>query len=161
MLELARAQGEAKLEEFATFCGEVTRFLAFKGFSAPAGATWDLVLKQPGQLPNLARGHSLWAGVNLGDEPTSIVFLNLTPEDILPAHDSPIMTLGDWTAFFQKHDPDYPLVQVRIEPGEGYLLPTSGLPLDGSTVDAREPTMSLMLYADQHNHTFRNRSRGR
>ena len=155
MLDQAREKGEARLEGFDAFVQEVTRFLGFKSLTVPAGATCVVVLKGPGEQPNLGSSASLWAGINLGDEAISIVYVNLTSEmmrsQLVDVPDVPSRTPGEWAEVFLGRYPDYPPVRLRIEPGEGYLLPSGGLLLDSFSEDVTGPAVSLVIQRNQLN----------
>ena len=70
-------------------------------------------------MPELSCGRPLWGVINLGDEPTSLVFENV---------------------------PGFALrVRLLMEPGEGCRFPTGGFLVDGYTVDKVEPDVLLLL----------------
>jgi hypothetical protein len=139
MVEQAQETGAPQLDGFAAFVAEVANFLAFKDIAAPEGAAFDLLVSKPGQqtVPfgltcNLgeARCSGLWGGINLGDEPTALLFINLL--------------VGDIQAELARH-PDYPPIRLRLEPGEGFRLPAGGLLVAGCTLDKEEPDVLLLV----------------
>jgi hypothetical protein len=138
---------------FDAFALEVERFMAFKELPLPEGASLDLLVSQPGQrsVHDQAGSSELWGGINLGDEATSVVFINLpacvlmsevergSPNFVQPA------AFDELAERFQKLYPDYSLVRLRIEPGEGYRLPAGGLLVYGCTLDKRELDILLRV----------------
>jgi hypothetical protein len=44
---------------------------------------------------------------------------------------------------FMKKFPDYPVVRLRIDPGEAYILPTDNLIHDASTEEKQFPDITL------------------
>jgi hypothetical protein len=175
---LERAAGASgSLPGFDEFVARVAEFLAFKNLPVPEGASCDAVVTRPGQrsvrcdaqtgqplgmcsslhprtpwpVPQGARGPRLWGGINLGDEATSLVLLNLpcrqmeaelrrrTPEQ------PPAATVGELTEQFLRACPEYPPVRLVLEPGEGYHLTASGLIVDGYAEDKQEPDMLLLV----------------
>jgi len=174
MLEQAHETEEKRQAGFAAFAAEVARFLAFKDLPVPDGAAFELVVSKPGQRsshwngqpPGLAfnldgatpvpvrdeaRRPRLWGGINLGDEVTSLLFLNLPAQGLLaelerrhPGQSLP-GTLGELAERFLTLCPDYPPVRLGIEPGEGFRLPLGGLLIDGCTLDMQEPDVLLLV----------------
>jgi hypothetical protein len=123
LLEQAERTGAERLDGFDTFVADVADFLAFKDLPVPAGAVFELLVNAPGlcSIPQVGRQPGLWGGINLGDEAASLLLNNLTP--------------------------DYPLVRLRIQPGEGFRLPAGGLLVDWSTLDKQEPDVLLLIRA--------------
>ena len=71
----------------------------------------------------------LWGVVNLGDEDTGVVLVNLPLADAgggtrpaVPGRPAPA-TVGELVARFLRAFPDYPPVRLRLGPGEGCRLP--------------------------------------
>jgi hypothetical protein len=163
LLEQLHQTGQVHREGFEDFVGEVARFLAFKDLALPQGAALDLLASQPGQdcsgwygsalWPGGAAGRSArpWGGINLGEEPTSLLFLNLRGNDFAalvgqdPTGPTASGTLGEGVQAFLKRCPDYPLVRLRMEPGEGFRLPAGGLLVGGCTLEQQEPALVLMI----------------
>jgi hypothetical protein len=125
--------GSMPADGFNAFARDVGQFLSFKEMPLPEAASVDLLVSQPGQSAVLdkANGTPLWGGINLGDEATSLVFINLLARDRRAEGDN---------------DTLYPLVRLRIEPGEGYRLPANGLLFDICTVDKHDPDVLLRIY---------------
>jgi hypothetical protein len=178
ILEQAQETGKTRLEGFDAFVAAVAGFLAFKDIAVPEDAAFDLLvskagqrsIQRPGQPPGLgftftavtpvpvpaeARRSGLWGGINLGDEPTSLLFINLPPPTLLaelgPRHPelSPPGTLGELAEQFLTLWPDYPPVRLRIEPGEGFRFPAGGLLVDGCTLDKDEPDLLLLVRSQE------------
>jgi hypothetical protein len=80
-----------------------------------------LLASKPGQRsgPALSDGRPLWGVINLGDEPTSLVFDHMLGQELR--------------------------MRLLLEPGEGCRLPTSGLRVAGYTLDKREPDVLLLV----------------
>jgi hypothetical protein len=178
LLDRARSAGASHLEGFDAFASEVASLLAFKDLPVPDGARFFLVASQPGQRsirwnagarpeglafdvspqvpwPPSHEGQSarLWGGINLGDEATSLVLVNLAAQQM---HDllargfpdlAPAATHGELAERFLTHLPDYPPVRLRIDPGEGYRLPVGGVLVDACTLDMEEPAVLLLIGA--------------
>jgi hypothetical protein len=177
LLDRTRLAGTTHLEGFDVFVNEVASLLAFKELPVPDGASFDLVASQPGQrsirwnaggarpeglafdvsprtpwpLCPEGRPARLWGGINLGDEATSVVLVNLAGrqmQDML-ARDfpdlAPAATHGELAERFLTHLPDYPSVRLRIEPGEGYRLPAGGVLVDTCTLDMEGPAVLLLI----------------
>jgi hypothetical protein len=177
LLDRTRLTGTMHLEGFDVFVREVASLLTFKELPVPDGATFDLVASQPGQRsihwnaggtrpeglafdvspqapwPPCAEGRPgrLWGGVNLGDEVTSLVLVNLAAQQM---HDqlavafpdlAPAATHGELAERFLARLPDYPPVRLRIEPGEGYRLPAGGVLVDACTLDMEAPAVLLLI----------------
>jgi hypothetical protein len=177
LLDRARLAGTTQLEGFDGFVGEAASLLAYKELPVPDGASFDLVASQPGQRSlrysaggarpeGLAfdvsprtpwppgpegRPARLWGGINLGDEATSVVLVNLAAQQM---HDllalgwvdlAPAATHGELAERFLTHLPDYPPVRLRIEPGEGYRLPAGGVLVDVCTLDMEGPAVLLLI----------------
>jgi hypothetical protein len=123
LLACAEEKGAVSGEGFDALVGQLARFLTFKELPAPPGAVFDLVLSRPGQTSVLDPG-PLWGLINLGDDPASVVFVNVPGRD-LPAE-------------------DYPPVRLRLEAGEGVRLPRGGL-LSGSAGSAGDQSDVLLL----------------
>jgi hypothetical protein len=51
---------------------------------------------------------------------------------------------------FMKACPDYPVVQLRIEPGEAYIFPTDNLIHDASTNGKQFPDITLTFLGCFH-----------
>jgi hypothetical protein len=173
LLEQAEKTGHAHLEGFDAFVTEVARFLAFKDVPIPEGAAFDLLVSKPGlrSLPlggetrglacNLAEATALpvtdettcprlWGGINLGDEPTALLFINLVVRDLLAGvttHQQPFSpgTVGTLAERFLAVHPDYPVVRLEIAPGEGFRFPNTGLLVDACTLDKHEPDVLLLV----------------
>jgi hypothetical protein len=165
LLEIAaEALGTGPLPGFDAFVSQVVELLAFKGLPVPDGARCEAVVggaTQPfvsaGLRCNLApwapcpadedRWPRLWGGINLGDEETSVVLINLpcaglrrlAPEQPAPA------SVGELVERFLRYCPDYPPVRLVLGPGEGYRLPRGGLVLDGYRAGKQEPDVLLLI----------------
>jgi hypothetical protein len=157
---------------------QVVDFLAFKSLPVPEGARCDVVVSNPGQpfvtwgpeanhpiglRCNLAaeapwpevdglRWPGLWGAINLGDEETSIVMINLACRQLdAELHrrfpDQPSSAaVGKLVGQFLRFCSDYPPVRLLLGPGEGYRLPRGGLILDGCLKNKQEPDVLLMIY---------------
>jgi hypothetical protein len=158
--DLAARQGDPAgidAEGFRAFLRDVVDFCRFKGLPLPPTCAFDLVVTAPGRafdLPPEERATRPLGAVNLGDEPTSLVFLNLPAarlQDRLrtaPGAPGVCPRLGELTRRFLTSSPTYPLVRVLLRPGDGYWLPAGGAVADGYTLDKQEPDV-LLLIAEQ------------
>ena len=125
LLEQANEMGTMLPNGFDAFAASVARFLEFKELSLPEGASLELLVSKPGQraVPELSAGRPLWGTINLGDEPTSLVFENVPGQELR--------------------------VRLLMESGEGCRFPTGGFRVDGYTLDKVEPDVLLLLrYAE-------------
>jgi hypothetical protein len=169
--------GDGRLAGFESFAGQVGEFLAFKGLPFPEGARCDVVVSEPGlrsicwgpegdrpaglrcNLAAAARwpgaeehpSPRLWGAVNLGDEETSVVMVNLPCRQLdvelhrrSPDRPSPA-TVGELVGQFFRACPGCPTVRLILRPGEGYRLPRGGLILDGYPGDKQEPDVLLLI----------------
>jgi hypothetical protein len=156
--ELAARQVEtlsAGLDGIEAFARAVADFAQFKGVPLPPQCAFEVTLTPPAGRPSSTdmgaieappRGPVLQfprapgvspasapviARVNLGDERTSLIFLNLRPSRIAEmlegrdrSEESAIpVEEGDPLCSFLEHFPAYPLVRLFLEPGEGIWLP--------------------------------------
>jgi hypothetical protein len=89
------------------------------------------------------------AAINLGDEASHIVLLNLPPAGMAGLVDEagagPAPPLADLTPRFFEARSTYPLVRIRLDPGEGLWFPTSGVVCDGWTREKRELDVVLTI----------------
>jgi hypothetical protein len=96
----------------------------------------------------------LWGVVNLGDEDTALVVLNLPPAALAAelARRCPVnpatVVVGELVGRFLRAFPDYPPIRVRLGPGEGCRLPADGLILDGDPSGKQEPDVLLLISED-------------
>lgn len=121
--------------EFDRYLLEVCDFLAFKNLlprpglraevvALPAGHPSLCVDPQTNQPAGLGWTSDLWGMVHLGDGPAEIHFLN-HPVDL-------------------DADPSYPVVSLRLEPGEAIRLPATSLLLD-APAGPENPALWLLL----------------
>jgi hypothetical protein len=147
--------GTGPLPGFEAFVSQVADFLAFKDLPLPDGAHCDVVLSDPRQRfvswspPEGAP--RLWGGINLGDEDTSLVLVNLSygqmraelhrrcPDQPAPA------TAGELARRFLTSCSDYPPVRLILAPGEGFRLPPGGLIVGEDREGKQEPDVMLLI----------------
>jgi hypothetical protein len=143
---------------FEQIAGEVIEFLQFKRLPLPAASTLEVVVNAPGQpstRPNLGglTAEPTWpgmiGGINLGDQESSLILLNLG-EAHLRSSDSGISRADRFhdrvRAFLTTHD-GYPLLRVRLLPCEGYWLPAGTVAFDGDTRGQTEIDVQLIIKA--------------
>lgn len=158
--QAAEVLGDCRLPGFETFVSQVGEFLAFKGLPFPEGARCDVVVSNPGQRfvhwgpwpwAEEHRWPRLWGGINLGDEETSVVLINLPCQQLdaelrrrFPDQPSPA-TVGELARWFLRSCSDYPPVRLILGPGQGCRLPQGGLILDGYLESKSEPDVLLLI----------------
>jgi hypothetical protein len=92
-------------------------------------------------------------GINLGDEPTSIVFVNLSPRRMAERLLADGLDRGfdeaeaEVARSFLGRFSDYPLVRLTINPAEGFWLPNDGIVFDGYTLDQTGMAVLLVFQA--------------
>lgn len=131
-------------DAYPAYAREVLDYLRTMALAVPADAACEAMITAPGQRTtrgglefsvDVRRGGGIIGGVNLGDEPTFLVFVNLPPAAMkakCPSQDR-------WLAkTFLTECPEYPLVRLRLDPGDGYWLPPAGVVLDHSTEGQKE-----------------------
>ena len=91
-------------------------------------------------------------GVNLGDERTTLLFLNLHRSRMAELlngkrHGSQAVgvTAGDLVDLFLAHFPDYPLVRLVLDPGEGVWLPDANVIYDDDCSGKQDLDVWLIL----------------
>jgi hypothetical protein len=101
--------------------------------------------------------------LNLGDEPRYLLFINLSLDQIEAMLDEARVTytespgeppLSAFRAAFMSTFDDYPVLKLRIDPGQGYLAPTENVIHDGCT----EGRATFDIFYMAHGH-FRPQSR--
>jgi hypothetical protein len=93
--------------------------------------------------------------INLGEEPTSVVFINQPARGLLAelgraGAGPPPRTLGELAEQFLALRPDYPPVRLRVEPGEGLRFPAGGLLVAGCTLGQHEADTALLVRHGGH-----------
>jgi len=131
------ADSEAGRAAFQQYAGAVLEYLHFKRLPLPPACTLEVVLHAPGQAstrPNLGglsapqAGVGILGGINLGDEESALIFLNRLPAQSLLTPESA-----------------YPLIKIRLRPGEGFWLPRSPIVIDGDTRGREEVDVQLVI----------------
>jgi hypothetical protein len=150
---------------YERFASELLGFLRFKALPLPALCEVRVTVSRPGQtgtrldpttgdLSGLAPSPSLpgaeVAVINLGDEATHVVFLNLPPAAMGQmvcgrAGSSPTLPLVDLVPWFFEARAAYPIVRIRLEPGEGLWFPAGDVVHDGWTCEKRELDVVLTI----------------
>ncbi len=177
MLDAAAGSG-GPIPGFDAFAGRVREFLDFKGLAPSGPVQMEVVATAAGERsirrdPDTGRPAGLgptvapWAAyppgadvavrrlhavVNLGDEPTGVVLINLSlaglAAELHPGSKPPPGTpVGELVGRFLRGCPEYPPVRVRLGPGEGVGLPPAGLVLDGDPTGKQEPDLLLLISA--------------
>jgi hypothetical protein len=88
--------------------------------------------------------------VNLGPVPRHFLFVNLTLAQMrLSLKDeifgSDLGAVGEISKRFLINNPHYPVVRIRIDPGDAYVAPTENILHDGSTFDCERAPFHLNL----------------
>jgi hypothetical protein len=178
--ELAAKQVEtlpAGLEGLEPFARAVADFAQFKGVPLPPQCAFEVTLTPPvdaatstntstitaggrGALLRLSRAADADAAssreiarVNLGDERTSLIFLNLRSSRIAEmladrprsAESTTRVEHGDVVRSFLSHFPAYPLVRLVLEPGEGVWLPDADVIYDDDRSGKSDMDVWLIL----------------
>jgi hypothetical protein len=145
--ELAGSSDTPDIEPLAR---AVAEFAHFKGLPLPGRCVCDVVLTPPGQAligaGGTAAGSEPAAGINLGDERTAVVLLNLPPSrlrellDIRSRDEGSGEPLSGWPLArrFLSEFPTYPLLRLSLEPGEGVWVPPGGEIWHGHTAGKQE-----------------------
>ena len=124
--------GELPPDRAERFFLEVGEFLDFKNLPVPPRAVWEVTAGKLGSDESSAL--PIWGAINLGDEPTAIVFVNLSADET--------------RALSLESGPDggsYPCVQIQLEPGEGYRLPVGGVPMIALPSDEQQLDVMLVI----------------
>lgn len=105
--------------------------------------SWD-------RYPVEARARSLnRICVNIGAEPRHLLFLNLSLMNVARlAQESQETADREYDSVgpaFMSRFPGYPIVKVRIAPGEAYIAPTDNVIHDASTLGSKTPSITLTL----------------
>jgi len=159
------AQGH---EEYQCFVAALLEFLRFKRLLLPARCEVEVMASRPGQpgtrldpgggLSGLRFGATgpqaadqRAAAINLGDAATHLVLLNLHA-DAMRAHlvrggeaRAASLPLADLAARFFEEYPSYPLMRLRLDPGEGLWFPDAGIVYDGWTGAAEDIDVVLTI----------------
>ena len=113
---------------------------------------WDAASGSPGGLAFDGEGKGAFdrlAGIiNLGDEATHLVLLNLGPPAMaeMAGRSGPSAPGPELLRRFFATAATYPLLRVRLEAGDGLWLPV-GIVYDGCTLDQREVDVALTIWA--------------
>lgn len=87
--------------------------------------------------------------VNIGAEPRHLLFLNLSLMNVArlaqESQETADHAYDSVGPAFMSRFPGYPIVKVRIAPGEAYLAPTDNVIHDASTVGSKTPSITLTL----------------
>jgi hypothetical protein len=176
--DLAARQGDPAgidAKAFQAFLRDFVDFCRFKGLPLLPTCAFDVVVTAPGRESTRVDGAAgclaglgfdlpsncpvppaegkprVLGAVNLGDEATSLVLVNLSAARLLDRLRTEqgaagvCPTLGELARQFLASFPAYPLVRVLLWPGDGYWLPEGGVITDGYTVDKQEPDVLLLV----------------
>jgi hypothetical protein len=156
------------------FANQVSDFLSFKGQAFPERARCDVVVSQAGQRsvrwdstanrpaglhcslapwcpwpqPEGMRPPGLWGVINLGDEDTSLVFLNLSIPQLAPLscpREPNSSTAAAIAERFLRSSMNYPPIRLALGASEGCRFPAGGLIVDGYTEGKQEPDVLLVI----------------
>ena len=170
----AAAWSGGPLQGFDGFAAQVSAFLAFKGLDVPGSTRMEAVVSaagvrsirrdpETGQILGLGSTIPPWATwppdqtvprlraiVNLGDEPSGLVLLNLPfagAAELVRQHatEPEPTTVGELLGCFFRACPNYPPVRLVLGPAEGYWLPAGGVVLDGDPTGKTEPDVLLLI----------------
>lgn len=152
----ADEDADARRVAFQKYAGAVIEYLQFKQLPLPPACAVEVVIQAPGLAstrPNLggltAEQPGVVVGINLSDEESALIFLNLghahLAADPIPA-DAKIPFTERVRSFLARHI-DYPLVKVSLRPGEGFWLPSLPMVIDGDTRGRTEIDVQLVIRA--------------
>jgi hypothetical protein len=144
-----RADDPADATAYEAFVGEVLELLRFKGLPLPPRCASAAIVSRPDQpSTRLDAAETRLAGfgfgslagssreplamINLGDEASRIVLLT---RDVA----------GDHLAALAASEPDYPLVSITLDPGEGLWLPAPAPAFDGWTIGKHDVDVVLTI----------------
>ncbi len=167
VLEKTAAENGA-LTGFDRFGVEIARFLDIKDLPVPEGAAFELFKNQDGQTSLACEAQPqgftfnlgdsapqtpppLWGAINLGAEAAYLVYINLSPKQMLTevqkkqAFDG--KTPEELGTSFLTLYPDYVPVRLLVEPAEGFRLPDSGLLIDAQSIGNKQPELLLLIRA--------------
>lgn len=172
VVEQADVSG-GKLDGYETFTATLSEFLRFKRVPLPSRCGFEVLASRPeqqstrvnsttGELAGLGFSETQATGsfsrtlgiINLGDEATQIVLLNLPLHDmraILAKQgqtDGRAMSAHDLLTRFFTTLSTYPLVGVRLDPGDGLWLPDNSTVYDGDTRGKQEIDLVLTIRGD-------------
>ncbi|NJL10409.1 MAG: hypothetical protein HC908_10210 [Calothrix sp. SM1_7_51] len=93
--------------------------------------------------------------INLGDEDRYFVYINLTLIEIFDILEIPhsqesyqkFVFASSLANSFMKKFPCYPVIKLRLKPGQGYIAPTQNIIHDGYTLGTSDLDINLMLRA--------------
>jgi hypothetical protein len=87
--------------------------------------------------------------INLGPEDRYFIFLNRTASDMAAVLDRANLRVGRHVSAigsaFMSAFPEYPVVRLRLRPGEAYVAPTENILHDGSSADVRQTNHYLSV----------------
>lgn len=160
---------------YRAFVDDVVAFLRFKRVPLPVRCRVDVVVSRPGQPstrwdeasgrpvglgfnvePAAGAARDRVAGViNLGDEPTHLVLLNLAPAAMAAMLGLPTGSTagGNLLDRFCTAMPTYPVIRVRLDAGDGLWLPSLGVAYDVCTLDKREVDVALTIHGEAERET--------
>jgi hypothetical protein len=173
----ASAESGAPMQGFDGFAASVTEFLNFKQLGVSASTQMEVLMTAAGERsirvdpgtgrpsglgstvapwaacssPGIAAVPRLHAVVNLGEEPTGVVVINLALSSLATElarcapTEPPPATVGELVARFLRARPDYPPVRLQLGAGEGCRLPACGLILDADATGKEEPSVLLLI----------------
>jgi hypothetical protein len=128
-----------KQAAFREYARELIDYLQFKQLPLPARCTVSAVVHEPslastkpnaGGLTADPASTDMLAGINLSDEESALVFVNLAAVHLSACS-------------------DYPVIRVALQPGEGFWLPRFAIAYDGDTRGRSEIDVQLVLAGDK------------
>jgi hypothetical protein len=159
--------GVAPTEDgYRRFVGAVLDFLRFKRLPLPARCEADVLASRPdlrgtrldpttGELSGLAfsapASRRMVGTINLGDETTHLIVLHLAAQEMraLLAEDgdseSHALSPSDLVSRFFEVYPEYPLMRISLDPGEGMWFPGADVVHDGWPGAKQGPDVVLTI----------------
>ncbi len=82
--------------------------------------------------------------MNIGDEPSELVFINLSLQTIAHCLEiSHLPSIGAIAKLFMSRFPDYPVVRLTLNPGEACVLPSANMIYDHTTLNQKDFSIHL------------------
>lgn len=149
---------EMELQEFVhpLQITENKRFLGFAiseplistGFNVESGKFFGLHFDNSGYpcFANLDRPNRIL--VNCGKSSRHLYYMNLDISQLMTRYGTDFKSERELsTTFFEQH-PKYPVIRIRLDPGQGYLAPTDNIIHDGNSSSVEQKDIFFSILGD-------------